>query len=504
MKGEHKLKASGKQLFDASVYQTDSATSTFHDMVRQLSEQVSSAKPTAFHEMLSTLALEGRLLRLYTQNVDGLDVGLPFLETEVPLNPKGPWPRTIQVHGGLGKMACSKCSAIFDFEPQLFDGPDPPPCPKCMESDRIRTDHAGKRSHGIGRLRPRMALYNERAPDEDAIGAVMSADLRARPDALIVVGTSLKIPGVKRLVREMCGVIRDRRDGLTIWLNMDSPPLGKEFEDCWDLIVKGPCDDAAFQWKKSHLKEQDRNDSAKENSLVSKEKATISAESLLTPRASPPMPDNEAKPKLKLYLSKDKIRTQVELKPKQPKKKAAKVKKVKQIKDQNQMKKPKAVAGLASKFKITKPGGDTAKAKRVTVKQKEYISSPFSSPQLPPIHSTQLPRTPSKSSLVKPAYFPGLLKYSPAKLGRSFIKGHDTLPDPIFPRTGMNFRSSPPPHEALSSPVKVRPALGIAIPQSSQQISKDVQSTSPPGSSNSPTGTISPSSCPRGMEALID
>ena len=466
-------------------------------MVRQLSEQVSSAKPTAFHEMLSTLGLEGRLLRLYTQNVDGLDVGLPFLETEVPLNPKGPWPRTIQVHGGLGKMACSKCSAISDFEPQLFDGPDPPPCPKCMESDRIRTNHAGKRSHGIGRLRPRMTLYNERAPDEDAIGAVMAADLRARPDALIVVGTSLKIPGVKRLVREMCGVIRDRKDGLTIWMNMDPPPLGKEFEDCWDLIVKGPCDDAVKQWKKSHLKDQGGSDSEKE-------KATVSAESLLTPRASPPISDKETKPKLKLYMSKDKIRTQVKLEAKQTKTNVVKNKKVKQVKSQNQTKKPKAVAGLASKFKITKPGGATAKAKRVTAKPKEYISSPLSSPQLPPIRFTPPPRTPSKSSLAKPAYFPGLLKYSPAKQGRSFIKDHDTLPDPIFPRTGTNFRSSPPPYEPLSSPVKVRPALGIAIPQSSQRVSKDRRSSSRSSSSNSQTGTISPTSFPRGMEALID
>ena len=121
MKGEHKLKTSGKQLFDASVYQTDSATSTFHDMVRQLSEQVSSAKPTAFHEMLSTLGLEGRLLRLYTQNVDGLDVGLPFLETEVPLNSKGPWPRTIQVHGGLGKMALAQCVYNDEMASKQFD-----------------------------------------------------------------------------------------------------------------------------------------------------------------------------------------------------------------------------------------------------------------------------------------------------------------------------------------------------------------------------------------------
>lgn len=248
LKSEHRLKASGKQLFDASVYQTDSSTSSFHDMVRSLSHLVSAAKPTVFHQMLSTLAEEGRLMRLYTQNVDGIDVALPSLGTTVPLSLKGPWPRTIQLHGGLEKMVCSKCNHLSDFEAALFEGPEPPPCIVCIETDKVRTDHAGKRSHGIGRLRPRIVLYNEHNPDEEAIGAVVGSDLRARPDAVIVVGTSMKIPGVRRIVREMCGVVRGRRDGLAVWINRDPPPVGKDFEDCWDLVVKGACDDVARRW----------------------------------------------------------------------------------------------------------------------------------------------------------------------------------------------------------------------------------------------------------------
>ncbi|KAL8948996.1 MAG: hypothetical protein Q9222_004867 [Ikaeria aurantiellina] len=245
LKSEHNLKASGKHLFDASVYQTDSSTTSFHSMVRNLSQLASKAKPTAFHHLLATLGEQGRLLRLYTQNVDGIDTSLTPLATSVPLASKGPWPRTIQLHGGLEKMVCSKCNHLEDFEPSLFDGPQPPPCTHCVETDKVRTDHAGKRSHGIGRLRPRIVLYNEYNPDDEAIGTVVGSDLRARPDAVIVVGTSMKIPGVKRIVREMCGVVRARRDGVAVWVNHDPPPVGKEFEDCWDLVVKGSSDDVA-------------------------------------------------------------------------------------------------------------------------------------------------------------------------------------------------------------------------------------------------------------------
>ena len=247
LKSDNKLKASGKQLFDASVYQTDASTSSFHDMVRTLSGVVSKARPTEFHEMLATLADEGRLLRLYTQNVDGIDTSLPPLQTSVPLDAKGPWPRTIQLHGSLEKMVCSKCNALSAFDPEKFSGPTPSACPDCVKIDEIRTDHAGKRSHGIGKLRPRMVLYNEHNPDADAIGRVMSADLRSRPDAVIVVGTSMEIPGVKRFVREVCGVVRDRRDGVAIWINRGPPPIAREFENCWDLVVAGDCDSVATQ-----------------------------------------------------------------------------------------------------------------------------------------------------------------------------------------------------------------------------------------------------------------
>lgn len=191
-------------------------------------------------------------MRLYTQNVDGIDTSLEPLATNVPLARKGPWPRTIQLHGGLEKMVCSKCNHLSDFQPALFDGPLPPPCTQCVEVDRVRTDHAGKRSHGVGRLRPRMVLYNEHNPDDEAIGSVVSSDLRARPDAVIVVGTSMKIPGVRRIVREMCGVVRARRDGVAVWVNHDPPPVGKEFEECWDLVVKGSSDDVAHFAKMRH------------------------------------------------------------------------------------------------------------------------------------------------------------------------------------------------------------------------------------------------------------
>ena len=70
LRKEHKLKSSGKDLFDASVYRDDNSTADFHDMVRSLSQKTKDAQPTPFHHLLATLAEQGRLHRLYTQNVE--------------------------------------------------------------------------------------------------------------------------------------------------------------------------------------------------------------------------------------------------------------------------------------------------------------------------------------------------------------------------------------------------------------------------------------------------
>ncbi|XEU97937.1 hypothetical protein FSHL1_003224 [Fusarium sambucinum] len=245
VKNQHNLKGSGKDLFDASVYRHNDSTKSFHDMVREMAAQTKSAKPTRFHHLLASLAKEGRLLRLYSQNIDCIDTSMEPLATQVPLDPKGPWPTTIQLHGGLQKMVCTKCSSLQDFKGELFNGPEAPLCPTCKDLDEVRTAHAGKRSHGIGRLRPRVVLYNEFNPDGEAIGNVSSADLKARPDAVVVVGTTLKVPGTRRLVREMCQVTRGRKNGVAIWINLEDEPKGVDLKNCWDIVVRSKCDNVA-------------------------------------------------------------------------------------------------------------------------------------------------------------------------------------------------------------------------------------------------------------------
>ena len=407
-------------------------------------------------------------MRLYTQNVDGIDIALPSLETTVPLNPKGPWPRSIQLHGGLEKMVCTKCSTLSDFDAELFNGPEPPPCQACVEADRVRTDHAGKRSHGIGRLRPRIVLYNEHNPDEEAIGAAVASDLRSRPDAVIVVGTSMKIPGVKRIVREMCGVVRGRRDGLTIWMNHGPPPPGKEFEDCWDLVVKGPCDEVARQWKLSLDETKQCSESDIERAKDKKNVQVVidsagktvlnPTQGILTPVASPG-------PKLSEPLKK--IHIKLNLLNAGPKKVTA---------QKSTKKRPQPTKAKKPTKKESKPQAQSVRINN-SFKLSKSVGRPTKKPSPPPSTGSRSISPSPITRPVVPALFPNLTSHP----------GRITLP-PIPPST------------------PVRP--------DSLQLCKSNRSTpssplsSPPGSAGSwrnfNSGTISPTTAPKGMGHLLD
>lgn len=246
LKNDYKLKTSGKQMFDASIVYNDSThTKNFHSTMSDLYGLCTSSKATPFHEFINEISSNNRLLRLYTQNIDCLDTSLSHLSTcnlQAASQNDEDWPKTVQLHGSIKYMNCSKCQWTSEFQPSLFTSSETvPECPECLKIDSARID-SGKRPMGIGRLRPKVVLYNEFNPDAEIIGQITEYDLTSRPDGLIVVGTSLKIPGVRRMVREMSQAVHASK-GATVWMNIDDPPqiTKREFKGCFDLIVKGDC-----------------------------------------------------------------------------------------------------------------------------------------------------------------------------------------------------------------------------------------------------------------------
>ncbi|AMD21121.1 HEL160Cp [Eremothecium sinecaudum] len=240
--------SSGKQLFDYNhVYSSEDFSMEFNKMVVDMHKKSQDLEPTGFHRLLNQIAEEGRIKRIYTQNIDGLENKLSDISS-TRTSPKT-IPNTIQLHGSIHHMCCNKCHKVFDMNPDLFKcneedhrGSIIPSCPECEEFETVR-QIAGKRLQGVGKLRPYIVLYNELHPMGEMIGDIVMKDLKAKCDCLLIVGTSLRIPGVKAMCKQFAQSVRSRK-GIILWVNKELP--SQRILDMFagvDLVVLGDCQD---------------------------------------------------------------------------------------------------------------------------------------------------------------------------------------------------------------------------------------------------------------------
>lgn len=137
--------------------------------------------------------------------------------TEQPLPPGSKLSKTlttpsvIPLHGTLDSMHCTKCHHVepLDKHLSILDQGNSIFCPKCKAANASR-NALGERSRGTGVMKVSVVLYGEEHAQAARVGEIAEKDLlkSARPDYLIVAGTTLKIPGVKKLVKELARVIK--------------------------------------------------------------------------------------------------------------------------------------------------------------------------------------------------------------------------------------------------------------------------------------------------------
>ncbi|KIP08051.1 hypothetical protein PHLGIDRAFT_127294 [Phlebiopsis gigantea 11061_1 CR5-6] len=336
LKKENNTLSSGRDLFDASVFNSEATIMLFCKMIAKLAQDSKLAQPTPFHRMLRTLDDRGRLLRVYSQNIDaleqkaGLTFGVPEPDVKrykprsfkgspdapdgqgpVPSSsavaavrlptPPAETPRCIPLHGTVQNMHCQTCLHSFALENYLeeLNVGELPICPECSQMEETR-QAIGKRSRGVGKLRPSVVLYNELHKDGEEVGEVVQRDLlgnskgkgRMGADLLLVVGTSLRVPGTKRMVREFSKAIHSRTSASsasqndspsssqaplsqrsasedddapikTIYLNLDFPVPTREWEGVFDVWIRGD----AQEFAQLVQEEIEREEKAKEAAM---------------------------------------------------------------------------------------------------------------------------------------------------------------------------------------------------------------------------------------------
>ncbi|GAA6064090.1 hypothetical protein JCM10212_003448 [Sporobolomyces blumeae] len=284
----------GPALFSASVY--SSPTTTAQHLVtlstlRQSLNRIDADPPTATHGFLRILKKRGQLRRVYTQNIDALEekAGLVNVEIEGVRLEKGqvaggsvggrsendPSIRAtsaassamgkgkakaaklegdvVQLHGSIDRVRCSSCDYVAEWtdevEPgqaesisDVFERGEVAECPKCSTRVAIRAAQRKRSLPSRSFLRPAITLYDETSPAAFSIGDLSYSDLTVAggPDLMIVMGTSLKIPGFKKLVKEFAKAVK-ANGGTRVLVNREEIK-GQEWKDVFDYNILSTAD----------------------------------------------------------------------------------------------------------------------------------------------------------------------------------------------------------------------------------------------------------------------
>lgn len=289
----------GRDLFDASLFRDSTSTSVFYTFISQLKRSIDNASPSPTHRFLKTLDTKRKLLRSYTQNIDGLEERAGLLGSsshDAKSHGKGKAKlrvkdvRNIQLHGDIHRVRCTFCSAELPCTAEhldVFNSGLAPNCPECTTRCKSRCSFAqvSKLKYGrlpakarvarsarplkVGTLRPAIVLYDEPHPLGDDIGSIQTSDISRKPDMLIIMGTSLKVHGFKKLVKDFAKAVHESAPspsaastsspknakalaGKVIFVNKTAP--GAEWDGIIDYHVVGETDKwverVLEEWKK--------------------------------------------------------------------------------------------------------------------------------------------------------------------------------------------------------------------------------------------------------------
>ena len=259
----------GRDLFDSMVWSDPFTTSIFYMFISSLRQKIRNdvKSTTIAHKFLRTLRDGGRLVRNYTQNIDcleereGLSTDLTRgagskarFQARTQREPRpqlvdGDSPHNggvecVLLHGSLVGLRCGICAKLCSWEMEerqsaTLSG-SAPDCPSCTDYNAKRTGR-GRRGLAVGRLRPDIVLYGEEHPNANLIAPLITHDLSLGPDFLLIMGTSLKVHGLKVMVKEFAKAVHIR-GGKVVFVNRTKPPESTwgEFLDYW---VEWDCDE---------------------------------------------------------------------------------------------------------------------------------------------------------------------------------------------------------------------------------------------------------------------
>lgn len=209
----------------------------------------SQSAPTITHQYFKNLLQSGKVSRWYSQNIDGLEklAGAKVEEvSEFNSKTKSKEGSVVLLHGNLENLVCVICKHKIPFTDEILDKSKKGEwysCKACLDRTKERKEK-GLRVLREGFYRPDIVLYGENHPHAETIGEIICNDFaRSSGSILLVVGTSLKVIGVKKMVKDCAKKIKslDPLSKRLFFINKTALPR-TEWKTIFDYEFIGDCD----------------------------------------------------------------------------------------------------------------------------------------------------------------------------------------------------------------------------------------------------------------------
>lgn len=223
------LRVDGRSFFSHAFGMAEATRGVYLKNIADLIRLCRQAQPNPVHHFLAALPRS----RTYTQNIDCLEeaAGMTFSKDAAT--------RGVYLHGNIAQVVCQYCGArhpLDDTAIATFTAAEELACPDCRAYNEAATAQ-GRRRRPAGVMRPAIVHYHQAHPDGYFISRMLERDVNA--DLLIVIGTSLKVDGVRRLVKTLARV--PTMAGRRVLVNL-TPPT-REWCDIFDFFYHGDCVD---------------------------------------------------------------------------------------------------------------------------------------------------------------------------------------------------------------------------------------------------------------------
>lgn len=152
----------------------------------------------------------------------------------------------VLLHGNLDVLVCTLCKHKVPFSEELQEKSKEGEwraCEACTARSEERKAK-GKRALQTGFYRPDIVLYGEPHPQSEHLGNLISDDLqRSAGSVLIVMGTSLKVVGIKRMVKDFARRIKtmEPQANRIFYINKTAPSR-TDWKTVFDYEFLGECD----------------------------------------------------------------------------------------------------------------------------------------------------------------------------------------------------------------------------------------------------------------------